>query len=278
MTSLNFEIKYIDKPFIDDGTGDKSSSFKYLDEIELRYIYVGEFNNGIVTQDVELLIKGRNIISDLGIDKRFRSIHGFPHSFELLNNEKTHHSIPHGGGIYILDLTSLSVELLSYSKFNGNKYVESFYYDQFFILVGKGGFLMYNVLTGERHFVDYDLEEKEYIRTLKIINEKIVAVSNKHIIISEFKDLKQNCPKKYQLNKCISDSSFKEEFQIVNTSNMSETNNFKYRNTIDSFRPVRLAHDRIIGHVSKYDDCIVDEKEAITRKRHSNYIEILIKE
>ena len=148
------------------------------------------------------------------------------------------------------------------SKINNSllpQYIESFFYDNYFILVGKDNFLLYNIASKDRNLISFEFDDKEKIQTIKIINKEII------ISIVNF------------LSDYIDDSNFNEKFQIEHIRTLAGINNFKNKSIIDSWTPLSKFHNRLLGQVNKYDDCEIDQNGKITRKDSSNYIEIKIK-
>ena len=285
---MKFEIDYIDNSQIEQQFGIQST-FRYLNEVELNYKYIREPNNGLIELEIELLINNKNVIPEIGLSKSVFLPNQYPSSFDLINESKSHISFPYNDGIYLLELSTSKIELINYTKSKINnslltQYIESFFYDNYFILVGKDNFLLYNIASKDRNLISFEFDDKEKIQTIKIINKEIIiSIVNhkneiyKYFLISKLENANNNTFKKYFLSDYIDDSNFNEKFQIEHIRTLAGINNFKNKSIIDSWTPLSKFHNRLLGQVNKYDDCEIDQNGKITRKDSSNYIEIKIK-
>src|SRR5438045_166030 len=97
---LSIEVDFIEKDIIKSFEGLKYIFFNhfFVQKIDIEYKYLGEPNYDRVQLELKILIDGKNITSDLGIDKHIELPYQYPGAFELIDPYGNFMSIPHNTG------------------------------------------------------------------------------------------------------------------------------------------------------------------------------------
>lgn len=243
--------------------------------IELKYNYIGEPNNGRIQLRLDFTINKKSVLDEWGIESLVELPYLYPRSFEILNASKNKVVIPHTQGVYILDLEKRTTNLV---KYKSRDFQYSYFYKNELIVVESKFLTIVNLSTTEEDCIDLQKEGSVYINGAKILGEEIqVIVRNVDINESQllsFSKANLSLVSTSNLSDIIKDEALIDFLGERRIRKLSLIPDFQFSSIIASWRFIpNIKKNSFVGSVQKWEEPI-NNQNIFERVEHFGSIEL----